>query len=81
LIVIKLTDMLNKRGMTMYQLSKKTGVRPNTISQWVNNEVLREDERGVKAINLEVLNSICKELNCQIHDIIEYIPDNDEKTP
>lgn len=80
MIKFKLAEMLDKRGLTMYQLSKRTGIRPNTISQWVNNEELQEDDRGVKAINVEVLNEICNSLDCRIEDIIEHIPDIKEET-
>lgn len=68
--------------MTMYQLSKKTGIRPNTLSQWVNNDKLREEEKHVKAISVELLNLMCKALDCTPGDLLEYAPDDDNaKSP
>ena len=78
MIRFKLAEMLEKRGMTMYQLSKATGVRPNTISQWVNNEELRKQGKEVKSITVDVLNAFCRELNCTVADLIEYVPDDDD---
>lgn len=78
MIKFKLEDLLNKRGMTMYQLSKRTGIRPNTISQWVHNEELREEGKEVRSISIDVLNSVCRVLECEIGDIIEYVPDGED---
>lgn len=75
MIVFKLAQLLQDRGMTMYQLSKATGVRPNTVSQWVNNEELRGEGKEVKSISVEVLNAFCRELKCSPSDILEYIED------
>ncbi|KEQ22188.1 Cro/Cl family transcriptional regulator [Paenibacillus tyrfis] len=76
MIVFKLADLLDQRQMTMYQLSKKTGIRPNTLSQWVNNDKLREEDKHVKAISVEVLNLICQVLDCTPGDLLEYTPDD-----
>ncbi|MGG3925698.1 helix-turn-helix transcriptional regulator [Metabacillus fastidiosus] len=73
MIKFKLEDLLNKKGMTMYSLAKATGVRPNTISQWFNNESL-EDDKKVKSISVETLDKICTILECEIEDIIQFIP-------
>ncbi|WP_268808343.1 helix-turn-helix domain-containing protein [Paenibacillus tyrfis] len=74
--MFKLADLLDQRQMTMYQLSKKTGIRPNTLSQWVNNDKLREEDKHVKAISVEVLNLICQVLDCTPGDLLEYTPDD-----
>lgn len=71
MIKFKLREVLQKENKTMYWLSKETGVRPNTISQWVNNEDLDEDKK-VKSISSEVLDKICLALNCNVGDIIEH---------
>lgn len=77
MIVFKLADLLDQRQMTMYQLSEKTGIRPNTLSQWVNNGKLRAEDRHVKAISVEVLNLMCEALGCTPGDLLEYIPDDE----
>lgn len=74
MIKIKLKQLLEEQNKTMYWLSKNTGIRPNTISQWVNNEELIEDKK-VKEINVETLDKICKVLNCRVEDILEYVED------
>ncbi|WP_237712770.1 helix-turn-helix domain-containing protein [Paenibacillus elgii] len=80
--MFKLVDLLDQRQMTMYQLSKKTGIRPNTLSQWVNNDKLREEDKHVKAISVEVLDLMCKALDCTPGDLLEYAPDGDNaKSP
>ncbi|MEW9700700.1 helix-turn-helix domain-containing protein [Paenibacillus sp. SI8] len=76
MIRFKLSEMLEKRGMTMYQISKQTGIRPNTLSQWVNNEKLREEDKHVKAVSIEVLNQLCEALDCVPGDLLQYLPDN-----
>ncbi|MCP3775185.1 helix-turn-helix transcriptional regulator [Paenibacillus sp. MZ04-78.2] len=80
--MFKLADLLDQRQMTMYQLSKKTGIRPNTLSQWVNNAKLQEEDKHVKAISVEVLNLMCEALDCTPGDLLEYTPDDDNvKSP
>ncbi|MFC7801061.1 helix-turn-helix domain-containing protein [Bacillus subtilis] len=74
MIRFKLDQVLREKDKTMYWLSRKTEIRPNTISQWVNNEHLVEDKK-VKTIKVEALNKICKVLHCKLEDIIEYVED------
>lgn len=77
MIVIKLSELLKERGITMYQLSKSTKVRPNTVSQWVNNEELRKENKDVRSIGVDVLDAFCRELDCSPNDLIEYIAEGD----
>ncbi|MFB6365799.1 helix-turn-helix domain-containing protein [Paenibacillus elgii] len=80
--MFKLANLLDQRQMTMFQLSKKTGIRPNTLSQWANNDKLREEDKHVKAISVEVLNLMGEALDCTPGDLLEYAPDNDNvKSP
>jgi putative transcriptional regulator len=74
-IKFKLAEVLKERDITMYQLSKATKVRPNTISQWVNNEELRAEGKEVKSISVEVLNAICLELDCTPNDLLQITKD------
>ncbi|MNN68582.1 Helix-turn-helix domain protein [compost metagenome] len=73
MIKFKLSEVLQERGMTMYQLSKAAKVRPNSVSQWVNNEELRAEGKEVKSISVDVLNAFCRELNCTPNDLLQYI--------
>ncbi|WP_419955912.1 helix-turn-helix domain-containing protein [Neobacillus niacini] len=69
----KLGELLTE-GKTMYWLSKTTGIRPNTISQWVNNDLLTEEEK-VKSISVDNINKICKALQCNVEDLFQYVED------
>ena len=53
--------------MTQKCLSEMTGIRPATISKMYYEEV--------KRIDVKHLNNICKAFNCEISDLLEYIPD------
>ncbi|WP_237563666.1 helix-turn-helix domain-containing protein [Halalkalibacter okhensis] len=77
MIKFKLKEQLEIKGKTMYWLSKQTGVRPNTLSQWVNNEDVDNSNKKVKSISLETLDSICEILDCEIGDIIEHVKKKD----
>lgn len=60
MIRFTLEEMLKKREMSMYALSKNSGIRPNTISQWVTSE-----GADVKSITIETLDRVCSVLDCQ----------------
>lgn len=63
-IIINLDVMLAKRKMRLNELSEKVDI---TIS---NLSILKQGK--AKAIKLSTLDSICKALNCQPGDILEY---------
>lgn len=63
-IIINLDVMLAKRKMKLNELSESVGI---TIS---NLSILKQGK--AKAIKLSTLDSICKALDCQPGDILEY---------
>lgn len=67
-IIINIDVMLAKRKMSLTELSEKVGI---TIS---NLSILKTGK--AKAIRVETLNAICKALNCQPGDILEYTEEN-----
>ena len=67
MIRIKLSELLGKKKMTRKSLAALVGVRPNTIGDLYNEKV--------KRIDLELLNKICKELDYELTDVIEYVRD------
>ncbi len=69
-IIVNLDVMLAKRKMKSNELSQRIGITEQNIS------ILKTGR--AKAIRLTTLNSICKELNCQPGDILEYINDGEE---
>ena len=67
MIKIKLSDLLGKNKMTQKALSEMTGIRPATISKMYYEEI--------KRIDVKQLNNICKAFDCEISDLLEFIPD------
>jgi len=69
-IVINLDVMMAKRKMSLNELSERVGI---TIS---NLSILKTGK--AKAVRLETLESICRVLDCQPGDILEYAPTTGE---
>ncbi|MEE3332930.1 MAG: helix-turn-helix transcriptional regulator [Ruminococcus sp.] len=67
MIVINIDVMLAKRKMTVTELSEKVGI---TI---VNMSVLKNGR--AKGIKFQTLDAICRALDCQPGDILEYRED------
>ena len=61
--------MLAKRKMSVTELSEKVGITMANISILKNGKA--------KAIRITTLDAICKALDCQPGDILEYRNDND----
>ena len=70
MIKIHLSRLLGEKRWSPAQLSRLTGIRPNIISDLYNEFTER--------ISLDQLNQICKILECDIADLLEYIPDNQD---
>lgn len=70
MIKFRIKVLLAMREMTQKELAVRAGVRPPTISALCVG--------SAKHIPVDVLDKICRVLECQPGDIIEYIPD--EKT-
>lgn len=68
-IVINLDVMMAKRKMGLTELSKEVDITMANLSILKNNKA--------KAIRFTTLDAICKALNCQPGDILEYVPDCD----
>lgn len=69
-IVINVDVMLAKRKMSVTELSERVGITMANISILKNGKA--------KAVKLDTLNKICKALECQPGDILEYVPDEEE---
>lgn len=70
MIVINVDVMLAKRKMSVTELADRVGI---TIA---NMSVLKTGK--AKAVKFSTLNKICKALNCQPGDILEYVEGDDE---
>jgi len=64
-IIIKLDIILAKRKMKSYELAREIGITNANLS------ILKSGK--AKAIRLSTLNAICKALDCQPADILEYV--------
>ena len=67
MIVVRIDVMLAKRKMSVTELAEKVGI---TIS---NLSILKNDK--ARAIRLETLDKLCKALDCQPGDLLEYVED------
>ena len=63
-IIINIDVMLAKRKMSVTELADKVGITMANISVLKNNKA--------KAIRFSTLETICKALECQPGDILEY---------
>jgi len=69
-ILVNLDVMMAKRKMSAGELSERIGITPANLSILKNNKA--------KAIRFSTLEMICRALDCQPADILEYKP---EETP
>lgn len=61
----KLWKILIDKNMNKVALRNATKITPNTLAKLSKNQ----------AVSMDVLGRICKELNCNIGDIVDYIED------
>ena len=69
-IIINIDVMLAKRKMSVTELSERVGITMANISVLKNGKA--------KAIKINTLDSICKALQCQPGDILEYVDDGQD---
>ena len=68
-IIVNLDVMLAKRKMTLSQLSEQVDV---TIA---NLSILKTNK--AKAVRFSTLEAICRTLDCQPGDLLEYVGEGD----
>ena len=66
-IIINLDVMMAKRKVGLTELAKDVDITLANLSILKNNKA--------KAVRLSTLEAICKALDCQPGDILEYVPD------
>ena len=69
-IIINLDAVMAQRKKGLTELSKEVDITMANLSILKNNKA--------KAIRFSTLEAICKALDCQPGDIIEYVPDEEE---
>ncbi len=66
-IIVNIDVMMAKRKMSLTELSERIGITMANLS------VLKTGK--AKAIRFSTLGALCKELNCQPGDILEFAPE------
>ena len=67
MIVLKLDSVMKERGVKLKDLATKIGLTDANLSNIKTGKI--------SAIRFSTLNALCKELNCQPADILEYCED------
>lgn len=67
MIVVRIDVMLAKRKMSVTELSEKVGITMANLSILKNGKA--------KAVRLETLEKLCRALDCQPGDLLEYVED------
>lgn len=66
-IVVNLDVMMAKRKMSLNELSQRVDITLANLSILKNNKA--------KAVRFSTLEAICKALDCQPGDILEFVPE------
>lgn len=69
-IIVNLDVMLAKRKMSSGELAEKVGITQANLS------ILKTGK--AKAVRFSTLENICKALNCQPGDILEFVPEAEQ---
>ncbi len=69
-IIVNLDMMMAKRKITLGELSAKVNITPANMSNLKTGKA--------KAIRFSTLEAICKVLDCQPGDILEYTDESNE---
>ena len=70
-ILVNLDVMMARRKMSLGELSQKVDVTMANLSILKNNKA--------KAVRFSTLEAICRALDCQPGDILEYVPDGEDR--
>lgn len=65
-IKIKLDELIKKEGISKNKLSHRAEMQRSQINNYCNNDITRLD--------VDVLARICTVLECEIGDLLEFIP-------
>ena len=69
-ITVNLDVMMARRHIGAGELAEKIGITPANLSILKNNKA--------KAVRFSTLEALCRELDCQPGDLLEYLPDDPE---
>ncbi len=72
-IIINVDVMMAKRKMPLGELADRIGLTAANLSILKNGKA--------KAVRLSTLEAICRELECQPGDVLEYRPEKEDEAP
>lgn len=67
-----LSKILGENRITQKKLAEMTGLRPSTVNAIYNERASR--------IDYDVLDRLCKALECQPGDLLEFVPESTRDT-
>ena len=67
MIVVNLDVMMAKRKISLTELAERVGLTPANLSIFKTG--------NARAVRFSTLERICRELDCQPSDLLEYRPD------
>ncbi|MDY6084168.1 MAG: helix-turn-helix transcriptional regulator [Dialister sp.] len=65
----KYRKLLKEIDMSASRLGRKADIAPNTMTRLQKDEV----------VSLDVLGRLCKVLNCNFGDLVDYVPEKDKE--
>ncbi len=68
--MLKVKGIMDKNGLKKFDL-RKAGFNPNIIDKVLSGTLDKK-----KRVDTETINRLCKYLNCQPGDIMEYVEEN-----
>lgn len=68
-IVMRLDRMMADRKISLGELAERVGIADGNLSKIKNGKV--------SGVRFKTLNAICRELECQVGDLFEYVNDED----
>ena len=72
-IIVNLDVMMAKRKMSLGELAQRVDVTMANLSILKNNKA--------RAVRFSTLEAICRALDCQPGDLLEYVPEPGEPNP
>ena len=69
-ILIHLDDILKERNISLNQLSFRAEMQRTQLKHYYDNTIQRLD--------IAVLSRLCYALNCDLNDLLEYIPPSEK---
>lgn len=67
MIKINLKKMIWEKNVSAAEINRRTGLNKANLSNIARGKH--------KNVGLDTINTLCKALDCDLHDLLEYIPD------